>query len=494
MAGNPPPVGEPDDQYLNSITFSSTGKLHLVLTISLFLLDMVMLVLAFVLSYQARNFLTLFDRPLNPPSLERYLPTLVLHVTLVLVVFYASQLYHQPRVFSRIDQMRRIIVAVTLGAMLAFGSQGLIFKTTTFEVDYPRSMFFYAWIFSALLVTVGREAHRMIRYRLRQMGIDRENLLIIGTGKVARDIMHRIRSNPDLGYAIVGVISGRTKGKNNLSGVPVIGTYADIPGVIDRCAVEQVIIALPDAQRSELIDLITLCQRGQVDIKVYPDMFAYMAGDLNVDDLGGTPLITVRDIALRGWKLSLKRGLDIFGSAIGLVLFSPLMLLTALLIRLESAGPTFHIQERMGLDGRPFPMIKFRSMRVDAESSGPGWTVQDDPRRTKVGKIMRRTNWDEMPQLINVLLGHMSLVGPRPERPVYVQAFREQIPRYMERHREKAGMTGWAQVNGLRGDTSIAERTSFDLWYVENWSLWLDIQIILRTLLMIVLRRDKNAY
>ena len=148
----------------------------------------------------------------------------------------------------------------------------------------------------------------------------------------------------------------------------------------------------------------------------------------------------------------------------------------------------------MGLDERPFQMIKFRSMRADAEADGPGWTVENDPRVTRLGKFMRRTNWDEIPQLINVLIGEMSLVGPRPERPVYVQQFREHIPRYMERHREKAGMTGWAQVNGLRGDTSISERTSYDLWYVENWSLWLDIKIILRTIIKMLLRRDKNAY
>jgi lipopolysaccharide/colanic/teichoic acid biosynthesis glycosyltransferase len=148
----------------------------------------------------------------------------------------------------------------------------------------------------------------------------------------------------------------------------------------------------------------------------------------------------------------------------------------------------------MGLDGRPFPVVKFRSMRVDAESQGPGWTVKDDPRVTRIGRILRKTEIDELPQLINVLLGQMSLVGPRPERPVYVQQFRDQIPRYMERHREKAGMTGWAQINGLRGDTSIAERTAYDLWYVENWSAWLDIKIILRTLWMIVVRRNENAY
>jgi exopolysaccharide biosynthesis polyprenyl glycosylphosphotransferase len=202
----------------------------------------------------------------------------------------------------------------------------------------------------------------------------------------------------------------------------------------------------------------------------------------------------VRDIALRGWKLSLKRGLDIVGASLGLIFLSPLMLLTAYILQREDPGPVFFIQERMGLDGKPFPMIKFRSMRVDSEANGPGWTVENDPRVTRIGRFMRRTNWDEIPQLINVLLGHMSLVGPRPEQPHYVNQFRTQIPRYMERHREKAGMTGWAQIHGLRGDTSIPERTTYDLWYVENWSLWLDIKIIIRTIIQTITRQNKNAY
>jgi exopolysaccharide biosynthesis polyprenyl glycosylphosphotransferase len=230
-----------------------------------------------------------------------------------------------------------------------------------------------------------------------------------------------------------------------------------------------------------------------VDIKVYPDIFAYMAGDMNVDDLGGTPLLTVRDIALRGWKLSLKRGLDVFGSLAGLVLLSPFMLLTALVTWFQDRGPVFYTQERMGLDGRPFPMIKFRTMRVGADKMAD-WTVEDDPRVTPIGRFMRRTNWDEIPQLMNVLLGHMSLVGPRPEQPQYVQEFRQHIPRYMERHREKAGMTGWAQIHGLRGDTSIGQRTRYDLWYVENWSLWLDIKIIFRTIYQSVTGSSRNAY
>jgi len=219
-----------------------------------------------------------------------------------------------------------------------------------------------------------------------------------------------------------------------------------------------------------------------------------MAGGLTVDDLNGMPLLSVRDVALRGWKLSLKRAMDVVGAFAGLVALSPFMTLTALLIKLESPGPVFFCQERMGLDGHPFPMIKFRSMRADAEKHGPGWTTENDPRVTRMGRFMRRTNWDEIPQLINVFWGHMSLVGPRPEQPYYVQKFREFIPRYMERHREKAGMTGWAQVNGLRGDTSILERTKYDLWYVENWSLWLDVKIVLRTMIQTFFGRNRNAY
>lgn len=451
-----------------------------------------------MLGYQARNVLDIFQIPLNPPTLIQYLPTLILHVGTTLLIFYGSRLYHLPRAISRIDQMRNILGAVTLGSVLAYGLQALILETvfqgTTFQVDYPRSLFVYVWVFSTVFTVAGRELHRSLRYYLRRQHIDSQNLLIIGTGKIARDVTGRIKKRDDLGYNLVGVVTTRRHARSNVAGVPVIGTYEEIPDLIDHHGIEQVIIALPEAQRSELVNLITLCQRGHVDIKVYPDLFAYMAGDLNVDELGGTPLITVRDIALRGWKLSLKRGMDMFGALVGLIFCSPGMLLTAILIRMESPGPVFYIQERMGLDGRPFPMIKFRSMRSDAEASGPGWTTENDPRRTRLGQLMRRTNWDEMPQLINVLMGHMSLVGPRPERPVYVREFRERIPRYMERHREKAGMTGWAQVNGLRGDTSIAERTAYDVWYIEHWSLWLDIKIILRTFMMIILRKDKNAY
>lgn len=458
---------------------------------------MLALILAFVVGYAARASLPLFSIPASQPPLWNYWPTLGLQIATVLTLFYFSRMYHQPRAVSRIDMARNVIGLVTIGSLMVMSFQELFFKSTLFDpIDYPRSLFFYVLFFSIVFVMLGRLLHRWLVTRLRKRGLERDNLLIVGMGKTARDLARKIRNSPDLGYEIVGIVNPRPQDatKEKINGIPILGSSAQLPELIDSYQIEQVIIALPDAQRSEVIDLITQCQRGRVDIKVYPDMLAYIAGDLTMGELGDVPLITVRDIALRGWKLSLKRGLDVFGSVAGLIVLSPFMLLTAILIKLESPGPAFYTQERMGLDGRPFQMIKFRSMRIDAESKGIGWTVENDPRVTRIGRIMRKTSWDEMPQLINVSLGEMSLVGPRPERPYYVQQFRSQIPRYMERHREKAGMTGWAQVNGMRGDTSIAERTTYDLWYVENWSLWLDLKIILRTIIAVILRRDQNAY
>lgn len=467
-----------------------SNRVKALLNVLLLVSDVTALCLAFVVAFAARV-LPLIDAGIAVPPLLSNLPILIMHAGLIVLFAYFSRLYHPRRTFSRIDLVREMAGVVTVGAVLASGIHDLIFREV---LDYPRTLFFYNWGFSLAFVIIGRELHRLLQWRLRKQGNARDNLLIIGTSRIARDLMEHIQSKPELGYNIVGVVDSHFKPKGKVMGVPFVGLYEDLPMLIDGYQIEQVIIALPDARRNEIMELVTLCQRGKVDIKVYPDLFSYMAGDLNVDDLGGTPLLTVRDIALRGWRLSVKRGLDVVGSVVGLIFLSPLMLLTAWAIRLESEGPIFFTQERMGLDGRPFPMIKFRSMRTDAEAAGPGWTVENDPRVTRIGRIMRKTNWDEIPQLINVLLGQMSLVGPRPERAVYVQEFRQNIPRYMERHREKAGMTGWAQVNGLRGDTSIAERTTYDLWYVENWSLWLDIKILLRTIWQTLTRRAPNAY
>jgi exopolysaccharide biosynthesis polyprenyl glycosylphosphotransferase len=470
-----------------------SGRIKRAMALMLFIIDAAMLTLGLVLGYATRLMLLDAD-PALYPAFDQYLPILGLNLMVILLMFYSERLYHQRRTFSRFDVARTIVGVVTLGTVLVSGLADLFLRNTLFEVDYPRTMFLYVWLYSVGLVVLGREFHRVVTNGLRRNKITADNLLVVGSSKIAGDLMASIQQRPELGYNLIGAVDKEADSRERVPTIPFLGTYDDLPRIIDRYQIEQVIIALPEGRRAEVPELVMRCQRGRVDIKVLPDIFAYIAGDLNVDDLGGVPLLTVRDIAMRGWKLSAKRGMDILCAAAGLIFLSPLMLLTAMIIRRDSPGSVFYTQQRMGLDGRQFPLIKFRSMRIDAEAGGPGWTVENDPRVTRIGRFMRRTNWDEIPQLINILLGHMSIVGPRPERPEWVMKFREQIPRYMERHREKAGLTGWAQVNGLRGDTSISDRTAFDLWYVENWSLWLDIKIIFRTFLQTVTRTSPNAY
>ena len=251
---------------------------------------------------------------------------------------------------------------------------------------------------------------------------------------------------------------------------------------------------MPTLSHEQMIEIVSLCQGERVNIRVFPDLFQMLSSGLETVDLAGLPLLTIRDTAMRGSDIAIKRTMDVVGAALGLVLLSIPMLVIALAIKLTSPnGPVFHCQERVGLDGRPFQCLKFRTMRPDAEKdTGPVWATADDPRRTRIGTFLRRFSLDELPQLINILIGEMSIVGPRPERPHFVAQFRQTVPGYWARHREKAGLTGWAQANGLRGNTSIEERTAYDLWYVENWTPWLDIKIMLRTLFVVF--RDRNAY
>jgi exopolysaccharide biosynthesis polyprenyl glycosylphosphotransferase len=351
-------------------------------------------------------------------------------------------------------------------------------------------MVIYAWLLGIIFIMLGRAVHQLIRDRLRDRGVGEDRLLVVGTGDVARIIVQRILWSPQLGYELVGAVESDGGGQV-IPGVQVLGTVEDLPELIDKHDIDEVIVAIPEQGHREVVRVISYCERGRVSIKVFPDIFQFVTSQAGIDDLGGLPLLTVRNYALRGYMLIVKRLMDMVGATVGLIIFSPLMMLVAVAIKLESPGPVFFVQERMGLDGTPFSLIKFRSMRTDAEKRGPGWTVDNDPRQTRLGRFLRRIDIDELPNLINVLLGEMSLVGPRPEQPYYVDEFRRTVPRYMERHREKAGMTGWAQVNGLRGDTSIVERTKYDLWYTENWSVLLDMKILLRTVWQVVTGRTR---
>jgi exopolysaccharide biosynthesis polyprenyl glycosylphosphotransferase len=449
--------------------------------------DALMAAVAFFVSYELRARIPI-PSPLRLGPFNNYFSMLVIHVLSLLMTFFFYRLYHLQRSGSRIDLLYTLVSATSIASVIATAMTYLIHQSVR---DLTRGMILYSWALTIAFVAVGR----IITARLQRLLHRRhpDLLLVVGTGEVARMILQKTQQTPQLGYKVVGFVDGQNGG-GEILGVPVLGARSDLVRIVREQGVHEVVIALPQASHEELLDLISTCEELRATVRIFPDLFQIIASDMSIGDLGGLPLLTVRDVALRGWKLTMKRGMDIVGSAAGLVALSPFLLFTALLIKLESRGPVFYTQVRVGLDGNPFPMLKFRSMRVDAEdNTGPVWAKRDDPRRTRLGVILRRTSIDELPQFINVLLGDMSLVGPRPERPVFVEQFKQVVPRYMERHKEKAGLTGWAQVNGLRGDTSIVERTKYDLYYIENWSLLFDLKIILRTILN-QFKGDRNAY
>jgi exopolysaccharide biosynthesis polyprenyl glycosylphosphotransferase len=442
--------------------------------------DIAMVALAFYLAYLLR--ITVSIPPaVNVGPFGDYAGMMTIQIITMVLVYFFTRLYDLKRSMPRLDEFYRLFAATSVGTIATIAFTTFLFKNSTLELDFPRVMVVYAWLLTVVLVAAGRSLLVFIRNLLRQRGHLTDRLLIVGTGDIGRMILQKVRQMPRLGYRVVGFVNGESEVGQQIMGVPVLGGLDDIPQLISEHHIQEVIIGRPELSHQEALSIISRCERGQVGIKIFPDLFQIIATELSIGDLGGLPLLTVRDIALRGWKLTLKRGVDLVGSAAGLVVLSPFLVVMAVLIKLDSPGPVLYAQERMGLDAKPFWCLKFRSMRADAEKDGPGWTTENDPRVTRLGTFIRRFSVDELPQLINVFLGEMSLVGPRPERPVYVEQFRRSIPRYMDRHREKAGMTGWAQVNGLRGDTSIAERTKYDLWYIENWSLWLDFRIMLRT-------------
>ncbi|MBX7253438.1 MAG: undecaprenyl-phosphate glucose phosphotransferase [Candidatus Promineofilum sp.] len=472
----------------------STQRIRTLYTVSLVLLDSLLIGLAFVLAYQLRVNIAWPEPLLNQVPLASYAGLFVIQLFVTITILFLNRQYYIPRSLSRIDQAYYVFVSVSVGMLIALAVATIIFRNNQAILDYPRAMMVYDWLLTIVLLILGRLVHSWARKRLQDRGIGKDRVLIVGTGDTARMIIQRIAWSPALGYDLVGIVNGESAG-NEILGFRVLGQPEDLPDLINEYHVDEVIIAMPEKGHREMLHVISYCERGRVTIKIFPDLFQYVTTHAGIDDLGGLPLLSVRDYALRGYLLTLKRLIDFIGATLGLIAFSPLMLLTALAIKLESPGPVFFIQPRMGLDGREFMMIKFRSMRTDAEKDGPGWTVKNDPRQTRLGTWLRRLEVDELPNLINVWLGEMSLVGPRPEQAYYVEQFRRYVPRYMDRHREKGGMTGWAQVNGLRGDSSISERTKYDLWYSENWSILLDTKILLRTVWQVIVpNHDEPRY
>ncbi|MDL1898031.1 undecaprenyl-phosphate glucose phosphotransferase [Anaerolineae bacterium CFX7] len=460
-------------------------RAQVLLTLTLLLLDVSAIALAFYAAYRVTFAASPGNGPM--PDLLAFAPMILTMLASLVSVYFFYKLYHQRRGESRLDELYKLIPATSIGVIVATAVTTVLYR----DLEYPRLLLVFVWLFTLLFVALARLLFGMLRALAYARGWGALRVLIVGAGESGIMILEKIRSSPRLGYRPIAFLDDELVGKQVL-GLPVVGHTDDLGAVVRDLRIDEVIIALPDAPHQQILSIVSKCEDGSVSIKVFPDVFQIMASEVNIGDLSGLPLLAMRDVALRGWRLTLKRIMDLTLSAIWLVVWSPFYLLVALLVKLDSPGPALFTQVRMGLDAKPFPIYKFRSMRLDAEKDGPGWTTQDDPRITRLGRFLRRTSLDEFPQFINVFLGHMSLVGPRPEQPAFVEQFRELVPRYMERHREKAGITGWAQVNGLRGDTSISERTKYDLYYIENWSLWFDFKILLLTALKFF--RDRSAY
>jgi Undecaprenyl-phosphate glucose phosphotransferase len=487
-----------------TLTHKLIGWLH---TVALGAADAAMVVLAFRLAAKLQRIRDTRTAPEGNLPADAFAVQLVTVASCVVLAFIFFKLYIGNRGTARIDLLFSLVQAVTVGFGMALAVSSLLgfeISHATFffagaeparevGVDLWRSTIAYWALFSMVMIWLERVFVDTVLRLARRHGFDSIRVLIVGAGEAGQIVLDKIQHAPELGYRVVGFVDDTTC-KEWIAGVPVLGRRREVPGLVDAYELSEIIIAAPELSQRDLLELVSSVPRGQVNIKVFPDIFQIMSSEVTTSELTGLPMMRVRDIALRGWNLRLKRGLDLMVAAVALVLLSPLLMLLALLVKLSSGrGPVFYVQERVGLDGRPFRLVKFRSMRPDAEAqTGPIWADPDDDRRTRLGALLRRWSLDELPQLVNVLVGEMSLVGPRPERPHFVAQFSQHIPRYTERHNEKAGMTGWAQVNGLRGQTSIEERTKYDLFYVEHWSLAFDIKIMLKTIGTVV--RDRNAY
>lgn len=413
-----------------------------------------------------------------------------------LLTFSTSGLYAGKRGVSRVDEGFKIVVAVSLGTFAAIIIHYLYLQPLLGRdlVEVNTTFVVLSWLAAILATVIMRQIYRSLLFTARQRGFDNRRVLIIGAEEPGQVVYNTIQRAPELGYRVQGFLSDTTPVGTLVNGTPVLGRTASLGRVIRLTTADEVIVALSGRPSSEVLDIVALAEDEAVDIKLYPDAFQLITNnEVSVGDVSGLPLISVKNVALDSpFNQALKRGLDVVFSALVLTFTSPIMLLIALLIRLDSPGPVFFVQERVGLDGKLFPCIKFRGMVRDAPDRG-SWTVANDPRVTAVGAFLRRYSLDELPQFINVLRGEMSIVGPRPEQPVWVERFSQRIPRYVRRHKQKAGITGWAQVNGLRGDSSIEERTRYDLYYVENWSLLFDIKIIIKTAVDVLVGRN-NGY
>jgi exopolysaccharide biosynthesis polyprenyl glycosylphosphotransferase len=444
-------------------------------------LDAVATEAAFLFSYWFRFKTSVFSfLPLHEdiPPLPAYFYGSLFVMLVWVLLFQTRGMYGARRNVSLGSEFSAVVRLVTFG-MLIVMSAAFYYRA----FSYSRLVFGLLWLTSIVLIFAGRAIVRVVERRLYASGRNLRNALIIGTNEAANRIYERFNNHPLLGYKLVGYLGDRPAAGNiALSRMNYFGTMDNVLLVMEEHSVELALIALDHNEHDKLYKLMQECEGLNCEFLVVPDILHVISGGLRVKELEGMPFIRVKSMPMSTWGRILKRTFDILVSFLLLLILSPFFLLIEIIIKLDSKGSVFYKQERVGVDGLRFAMLKFRSMNVGAEKeTGPVWAAEKDPRRTKFGAFLRKTSIDELPQLLNVLRGEMSLVGPRPERPFFVEQFKGDVPQYLERHRMKTGMTGWAQVNGLRGNTSLEERVKYDVYYIENWSVRFDIRILFLT-------------
>jgi Undecaprenyl-phosphate glucose phosphotransferase len=453
--------------------------------------DAVLGMLAFLVAYFIRFESGLFASPKGQPPLQQYIDVLPFIAIVVPLAFHIQGLYRLRRGRSRVDDFFNVLVGSVIAVVL--GASSTLYFQAYYVPDALADRGAYevsqlAWaIFLLINIALGYLSRKLVREALERRwiaGVGLRRILIAGSGELGRMVADKILEHRELGYQILGFVDDRAGGDHlGYRGLPLLGRLQEAAEIVRREKIDHLFVALPLDEHMKLLDLVESTSREGVDVRVVPDLLQFIALRARLEDLDGVPVINLNDVPLQGLNAFVKRIIDVAISAAALAVMAVPGMIIAWLIKRESHGPVFYEQERMGLDGKQFVVYKFRTMPLDAEAEGPVWADQDDPRATAIGRWLRKRDLDEWPQFWNVLKGEMSIVGPRPERPFFVEQFKHRIPQYMLRHKVKAGITGWAQVNGWRGNTSLEKRIEYDLYYIENWSVSLDLKIMWLTLI-----------
>jgi Undecaprenyl-phosphate glucose phosphotransferase len=445
---------------------------------------------SFILSYFIKFYILENGPSLGVLPVTSYIELLILIVPAYILLYYQCNVYTPKRTARRRNEIYNIIQANTIGIAAIIIVLYMIVK----EINFSRSVMVIFYLLNIFLDSMSRVVLRKTLQSMRSRGYNLKHILLVGYSRAAEEYIKRIMDNPQWGYAVCGILDNHVPAGTLYKGVKVLGTVGNLEYILPENKLDEIAITLSLRDYDMLEDIVGICEKSGVHTKFIPDYNSLIPTRPYTEDVMGLPVINIRYVPLTNTgNIVIKRTIDIIGSLAGIVVTSPIMLITAILVKLSSPGPVIFKQERVGLHSKTFYMYKFRSMEQQSPAAEKqAWTVRDDPRVTGIGKFIRRTSIDELPQLFNILKGDMSLVGPRPERPLFVEKFKEEIPRYMIKHQVRPGLTGWAQVNGLRGDTSIRKRIEYDIYYIENWSLGFDIKIILMTFITGFI--NKNAY